>query len=199
MQIENGRQKSYNRKQMKISITLILFFFIQALNFAAEFSIEKAQKIDFFFKRIAQIRKKSIFLKRKTFTENELNSYFNLIYLKKYAPEVKIIKIQLENKNSVNGRMKVKLTGKKYDKVPSFLRDFEIEFKGKIECQNYRMRYLFEDIRINGTTFAPELLDEAFSSAQTNIRIKKSLFDWFNLLPGIKNVTVEYKKITIFY
>ena len=40
--------------------------------------------------------------------------------------------------------MKVYLAGKKYEKVPSFLKDIEIEFSGKLECENYRVRYIFE-------------------------------------------------------
>ena len=182
---------------MKKIFSLIII--LSQMVMASTFSVEKAQNIDNFLKRIAKRKKPSIFMKKRTFDQVTLNAYFNLIYLKKYAPEVKTILIKLDKNNHVSGNLKIKLRGEKYKKVPSFLKDVEVEFSGKIECQNYRMRYTFDDIRINGTTFAAELLDEAFGAAQTNIKIKRSIFDWFNLLPGIKKVAVDYKKITFFY
>ena len=138
-------------------------------------------------------------MKSVTFTEAELNSYLNIIYSRRYAPEVKYLKLDLKKENFVSGNMKVLLKGEKYEKLPSFLKDFEIDFEGKIECNRYRMRYNFEKIKINGTTFSPEILDEAFFAAQKNYKIKKSIFDWFRLLPGIKNIKTENKKITFYY
>ena len=95
--------------------------------------------------------------------------------------------------------MAVKLEGEKFERLPSFLRDFEVQFSGRLESQNQRMRYIFGDIRINGTRFAPEVLDEAFSSAQVGVDIKQSIFDWFTLLPGLKKVAVESGRITLFF
>lgn len=166
---------------------------------ATEFSVEKARRVDDFLKRIAERNRHSVFLKKMTFSEAELNSYINIFYIKRYSPEVKYLKLNLRKKNQVSGVMKVKLTGEKYEKVPSFLKDFEIEFDGKLECENYRVRYQFEKMEINGTLFSPEILDEAFYAAQSGFRIKKSIFDWFSLLPGLKNVLIEDKKITIYY
>ena len=180
----------------------LLFFILSILAhmvMATTYSVEKAQIIDNFLKRIAKQKKPSIFMKKKSFDQVTLNAYFNLIYLKKYAPEVKNIEFKLDKNNYVSGNLKMILRGEKYKAVPGFLKNVEIQFSGKIECQNYRMRYSFDDIRINGTSFAPELLDEAFGAAQSNIKVKRSIFDWFNLLPGIKKVTVDYKKITFFY
>lgn len=166
---------------------------------STEFSMEKAKKIDTFFQKIAKIRGPKVFLKKKVFTQSELNAYFNLIYTKKYAPEVKYVNLKLEKNNMVSGEMRVKLTGEKYSKVPSFLKEIEVEFSGEVQCENYRMRYVFDDLYINGTAFSPEILDEAFGAAQAKLKVKKSIFDWFNFLPGIKSVVIDYKKITVLY
>jgi hypothetical protein len=184
---------------MKIKSIVFLMIFFPLSLLSAEFSIEKAKRIDNFLKRIRVKQKKTLFLKKITFTQHELNSYLNIFYLKRYSPEIKYMKLNLEKNNYINGTMKVKLSGEKYEKVPSFLKDIEIDFDGKIECENYRVRYIFEKMIINGTQFAPEILDEAFSAAQTNVKVKKSIFDWFYLIPGLKNVIVDYKKITLFY
>lgn len=186
-----------------IKLTLLVLTFVLmlcgSLGFAQEFSVHKAKKIDHFLQRIAKAPKTKVFLRRGTFDESELNSYLNMIYAKRYAPEVKYLKLKLKEKNQVSGTMKIKLLGKKYKDIPSFLRDFEIDFSGTVECDKYRMRYVFKTLKINGSSFSPELLDEAFSTAQGSVKVKKSLFDWFNFLPGIKKVEIDYKKIIFFY
>lgn len=164
-----------------------------------EFSQEQAKRVDATLKRIAKQKKHKVFLKKITFTQDELNSYLNLIYSKRYTPEIKYIKLKLEKDNQVSGTVKVKLVGIKYEKVPSFLRDIEVNLSGKVECNNYRMRYIFDTLKVNGTSFSPEVLDEAFGAAQANFKVKRSMYDWFQLMPGIKNVVVDYKKVTLFY
>lgn len=165
----------------------------------ADFSSEQAKRVDNFLKRISQKKRVSVFLKNVTFTESELNSYLNLIYLKRYVPEVKYMELNMEEDNFISGNMKVKLTGEKYEKVPSFLKNFKVDFSGTVECENYRLRFLFKTLKINGTEFSPEILDEVFYAAQSDFRIKKSMFDWFSLLPGLKDVLISDKKITIYY
>jgi hypothetical protein len=193
-----------NKNFLKIvSLVVLTIFAAGSLAFPSlttEFSKEKAKLVDLTLKRIAKNKKRrSPFLRKISFSQNELNSYLNLIYAKQYTPEVKYIKLKLEKDNFVSGTVKVKLEGKQYAKVPNFLKDIEVETAGKIECNNYRMRFMFETLRVNGTSFSPEVLDEAFSTAQSGFKVKKSLYDWFSLLPGIKNIVIEYKKITIFY
>ncbi|MCK5220408.1 MAG: hypothetical protein KAR14_02430 [Candidatus Aminicenantes bacterium] len=179
---------------------LIIFFLIPLFLIpATEFSIERAKRIDGYLKRISARKTESVILKNITFSQRDLNSYLNLIYTRKYAREVKYIKLELGKNNYIGGNMKIVLKGEKYAKIPSFLKDFEIDFEGKVFCSNYRMRYDFEKVRINGTSFSPEILDEAFGAAQTGYKIKKSMFDWFRLLPGIKNIKTDHKKLIIFY
>lgn len=178
---------------------LILFLLIPLFLIPSEFSIDRAKRINGYLKRISTKKKESVILKNVTFSQKDLNSYLNLIYTRKYAREIKYIKLELGKNNFVSGNMKVVLKGEKYSKIPSFLKDFEIDFEGKIFCSNYRMKYDFEKVRINGTAFSPEILDEAFGAAQTGYKIKKSMFDWFRLLPGIKNIKTDHKKLIIFY
>ncbi len=168
--------------------------------FSTEFSIEKPKKVTKILNRIAKRKnQKSLLLRKITFSESEFNSYLNHIYTKKFSPEVKYVKIRLRDKNRINGFLKIKLEGKKYKQVPSFLKNIEVEIDGNVFCENYRMRIDFKELKINGTSFAPEILDEAFSAAQSGNKIKKSMYDWFRLLPGIKKIQVNHRKITFFY
>lgn len=184
---------------MKRNITACLLIFLAAALGAADFSLEKANKIEQFLKRIAMPRQPGLFLKKATFSESELNSYMNLLYTKKYAPEVTFIELRLHDKDEVSGSIKVKLKGQKYESVPQFLHDIAISFQGKFECSNYRMRYLFRELVINGSRYSPEFLDEAFSAAQFSSKNKRSIFDWFTLLPGLKKVQSSEKTIYFYY
>ncbi|MCP4221182.1 MAG: hypothetical protein GY765_41515 [bacterium] len=187
------------RKIIAIPLILMVVVTFGWAKISSEFSVDKGKKVERILKRIAKKKRHSVYVRKVTFSQDELNSYLNIFYNKKYAPEVKYINITLGKNNFAEGSMKIKLVGKKYEKVPAFLRDIEVEFSGKVECEKYRMRYAFDKIKINGKTFSPELLDEAFVTAQVGSNAKKSMYDWFSLLPGIKNVVIDVKKITLFY
>ncbi len=188
---------------MKILKKIILFTFILTISWnllhTAEFSKEDAKRIDAFLKKAKKMNRKEMFLRKITFTEKEFNSYINLIYVKRYAPEAKYVRLNLERKNAVSGEVKLKLIGKKYDKIPGFLKDITLEFAGKVECEDYKMRLLFSKITINGTEYNPQVLDEAFAAYQVKQKVKKSMFDWFKLLPGLRNVVITKRKITLYY
>jgi hypothetical protein len=184
---------------MKPRIAACLFLALTAFAAPADFSLNKAKRIDSFLSRIAARSQPALFLKKTAFSESELNSYLNLIYIKKYAQEVTFIELRLKDKNLVNGTLKVKLAGEKYATVPQFLRDVEVSFGGKFECSNYHMRFAFSELVINGSRFSPAVLDEAFNAAQFNSKTKKSIFDWFTLLPGLKNVQCSAKTIYFYY
>ncbi|MDY0297097.1 MAG: hypothetical protein RB296_07255 [Acidobacteriota bacterium] len=166
---------------------------------ATSHSMEDAAKIERFLMRIAMNEREQVVLRSAEFSQAELNAYLNLIYLPKYAPEVEYVDLMLENDNIVSGAMAVKLEGENYRNLPSFLRDFEVQFSGRLESENKRIRYIFSDIRINGTRFAPEVLDEAFSTTQAGVKIKQSIFDWFTLLPGLVKVAIASGRITLFF
>ena len=184
---------------MKRIACCFLVLALAALAVASEYSLEKAKRVDGFLARIASRRQTSLFLKKMAFSENELNSYLNLIYVKKYAPEVTFIELRLKDENLVSGSFKIKLAGEKYAAVPQFLRDMDVQFGGRFECTNYHMRFIFSDLVINGSHFSPDVLDEAYGAAQLNAKVKRSLFDWFTLLPGLKNVQSSEKKIYFYY
>jgi hypothetical protein len=184
---------------MKTKTVFGMFFLLAVAIAAADFNLEKANKIEQFLNRIANRLQPSLFLKKTAFNESELNSYLNLIYVKKYAPEITFIELRLRDKDQVSGSVKVKLAGEKYDAVPQFLRDVDVSFQGKFECSNYHMRYVFQELVINGSIYSPEILDEAFAAAQFNAKTRKSIFDWFTLLPGLKKVQSTEKTIYFYY
>ncbi|MCU0236131.1 MAG: hypothetical protein MUC72_03495 [Acidobacteria bacterium] len=184
---------------IKQLIRSLLLLVLATAALAGDFSLEKARRIDGFLTRIAARHQPALFLKKAAFSESELNSYLNLVYIRKYAPEVSFIELRLKDKNRVDGSLKVKLAGEKYSAVPQFLRDTEVRFSGKFECSNYHMRFAFSELVINGSRFSPDVLDEAYGAAQFNAKVRRSIFDWFTLLPGLKNVQSSEKTIIFYY
>ncbi len=189
---------------MKKLFHISLIFFLTASLLSAvssdrKYSEEEARKLDGFMKRMMKKRNRSVYMKKKAFTESELNSYLNLIYLKKYVPEIKTISIALEKKNRVEGEISLLFKGEKYKALPSFLKEFDVEFSGTLECSNYRVRFIFDDLKVNGATFSPDLLDQAFSATQSSNKVKKSMYDWFAMVPGIKSVKIDKGSLTVFY
>ncbi len=182
------------------TLGLLLLGLLWVLPLAAQdHSADSARRIDDFFLRIARRTQKTVFLKKMRFSEAEFNSYLNLIYVKRYAPEVTRIHLGMRDKNEIVGEMAATLKGKKYAAVPAPFRDIRVRFSGRVECSAYRMRFQFAELEINGNRISPELVDEAFGLAQVRFRVKKSLFDWFNLLPGLKKVETTSGQIALFY
>ena len=187
------------KKSLLLTFLFILFNTLLISDFLDTLSIDQAKRVNKFITSLRKRTPKNILLRRKIFSEKEINSYINLIYIRRYTPEVKYLKLKFKDYNYVEGKAKIILKGKKYKNVPQFLKDIEVEFEGNIECDKYRMRFIHKKIKINGTDFTPEILDEAFSASQRNRKIKKSIFDWFRLFPGIKLIKTEPEKVIIFY
>lgn len=178
----------------------LLIMILPLLISAEEFSQAKAKRLEQFLARIGQRRPgQALFLKKAIFSEDDLNSYLNLVYIKKFTPEATYIKLKLKPKSRIDGNIKIKLLGKEYEKVPTFLRDITIDFSGVVESTTNRMRFIFEKLVINGTQYNPEVMDEIFQTAQINVKVKKSLFDWFTLLPGLKQIAIDENQIVCYY
>jgi hypothetical protein len=61
------------------------------------------------------------------------------------------------------------------------------------------MRFQIKELKLNSTSFSPEILDEAFSSFQGGNKLKRSIFDWFSLLPGIKRIACDEGSLVLYY
>jgi hypothetical protein len=166
---------------------------------SANFSVEEGRRVDDFLTRIAQRRSGALLLRKDTFSASELNAYFNLFYNKKFAPELTYLNLDLKDDNLLSGTAKVELKGKRYNAVPAFLRNVEVRFSGRIESGNRRMRFLINELVVNGAHLSPAIIDEAYSAAQGGAKVKKSIFDWFTLLPGVKGVSCSQGRATFLY
>jgi len=185
-------------------LTLFLLFLslwippsLQATEFRPD--EEKARQLDVFLKKIAKDTRQRVFLRHKRFDQSTVNSYLALIYLPRYAREVKNIKLEFHKENWVSGQVSIRLTGEKYQKLPGFLKEMDLEINGIIESRPQQMRFQIKELKLNRTSFSPEILDEAFATFQGGKKVKRSIFDWFTLLPGIKRISSDEGSLTLFY
>ena len=178
---------------------VLLFTQIDLFCVSKQLDEQKASQVDLFLKKIAKDQKPRIYLRRKTFDAASINSYLAKFYLPRYAREVKEATLIFEKDNWVSGTIKIQLNGPKYQKIPGFLKDMSLEVRGIIESRPEQMRFIINDLKLNNTSFSPEILDEAFSSFQGGNKIKRSIFDWFTLLPGIKRIGCDADTLIIFY
>lgn len=189
---------------MKQLIVLFLFLFLIGLPSEIDAGdirpdAEKANQLDLFLKKIAKDNKARVFLRRKSFDQSTVNSYITLLYLPRYAREVKEAHMDFHKDNWVSGRFSIRLAEKKYRQLPGFLKEMDLDVSGVIESRPEQMRFLIKELKINGTSFSPEILDEAFSTFQAGNKVKRSIFDWFTLLPGIKRISCDEGNLTLFY
>jgi len=179
---------------------LILLLLLPALNFnAAEYDREAAERVAAFLERISGPPSPSPFLREVTFSENECNSYLNLIHIPLNLPEVKHIGLAFAPENTISGEIQLDLQGNSYRLIPAGLRKATIEFSGIFECSNYLGRFLLRELRVNGASFSPHLLDELMQTVQLGQAEKKSLFDWYPLLPGLKQIRTDRGSVSLLY
>ncbi len=169
--------------------------------FQAEGNYDRAgaERVAAFFERISGPRSESPFLRQATFSEIEFNSYFNLIHIPLQLPELRYLEMSFSPGNRISGRLQVELQADSYRLLPSGLRNARVEFSGLFECQAYQGRFILDELKVNGAAFSPNLLDELIQLVQSGKTKKKSLFDWYPLLPGLKQVKTGQASVTLFY
>jgi hypothetical protein len=156
--------------------------------------------IDAFMEKMrAAPRSAVIFLKQRSFSEELFNLYLNQIYIKKEIPEVKQISMKFLENGYLQVDLRMELEPAKFSKVPAAFLKPRIEMKTTVESSNGKMRLKPSSIHLNGVPFSPELLNELLALAQSGRATKRSLYDWFELFPGIRKIEVEKARIIFFY
>lgn len=183
------------------ALFLPLFFTLSLLGQQTDGHLDqqKALQLDQFLKKIAKENRPRVYLRRKSFDQTTVNSYLQFVYLPRFAREIKEAHLVFKKDNWVAGKISIRLSDSKYQKLPGFLKEMDLDLSGIIESRPEQMRFQIKELKLNGTSFSPEILDEAFSTFQGGHKIKRSIFDWFTLLPGIKRIGCDEGTLIVFY
>jgi hypothetical protein len=178
---------------------LILFFPVFASGIQ-DYSRQEAQKV---LRVISDIeressRKTDDSLENISITESELNSYIAYRIEVEKAKVMKELRIKLFKKNRVEGKILIDLRGQE---IPRFLRpQMNLYFGGKLEVKGGLVRLILKDLFLEDQRIDPKVLDFiiALAAKVENYKVW-SIYDWFGLPYGIKDVQIQSHKAVFFY
>ncbi len=178
---------------------LIFFFSIVALGLQ-DYSRQEAQKV---FRVISKIERESArkaddSLENISISESELNSYIAYRIDVEKEKIMKELRIKLFKKNKIEGKILIDLSGQQ---IPSFLRpQMTLYFGGKLEVKGGLVRLDLKDLFLEEQRIDPNVLDFiiALGAKIENYKVW-SIYDWFELPYGIKNVKTQNQKAIFYY
>lgn len=137
-------------------------------------------------------------IKRENFSESELNSYVAYRIETEKEDVMKELRLKLFEKNRVEGRMFIDLSGQK---LPPVLKpQMNVYFEGVLTAQNGQARFDFQKLFVEGQQVPVVLLDLIiFIAAQLGKSEPGSINDWYELPPGIKDIRTGLGRISVYY
>jgi hypothetical protein len=137
-------------------------------------------------------------LKRENFTESELNSYIAYRIETEKEDVMKELTLKLFEKNRVEGKMFIDLSGQK---LPPVLKpQMNVYFEGVLTVQNGQARFDFQKLFVEGQQVPVVILDLIiFVAANLGKSEPGSINDWYELPPGIKDLRTDLGRILVYY
>jgi len=183
-------------------ITFILLFLAFSI-FASgiqDYSRQEAQKV---FRVISKIERESArktgdSLENVSITESELNSYIAYRIDAEREKIMKELRVKLFKRNKIEGKILIDLSGQQ---IPGFLKpQMTLYFGGKLEVKGGLVRLDLKDLFLEEQRIDPDVLDFiiALGAKIENYKVW-SIYDWFELPYGIKNVKTQNQKAVFYY
>ncbi len=127
--------------------------------------------------------------------EDEVNSYLNYRIKKENIKRLKEMKVKILNKNIIEGKAVINLEN--YDKKSSI---FNIYFRGKIIVEDKYIKFDFEKLFLEEQPIPVNLLEFIVNYLSKLEGYEPlSIFSWYELPYGIKNIKTKKGEIIIFY
>ena len=168
----------------------------------SEYSIEEARRVFQIIEYLEQellnlnnIPMKSRYVQVK---ESELNSYFAYRIEVEKEEIMKQLHLKLYRKNRIEGKILIDLRGQK---IPDFLRpEMNIYFAGKVEVREGKGRILMKKLYLEDQSIQPQILDAIiFIASKIQGSEPTSLYDWYDLPYGIKDIKTKKQQAVFFY
>ncbi|GAG21814.1 unnamed protein product, partial [marine sediment metagenome] len=131
-------------------------------------------------------------------TESELNSYFAYRIEAEKEDIMKQLHLKIFKNNKIEGKILIDLRGQK---IPDFLRpEMNIYFAGKVEVNNRKGRILMKKLFLEDQSIQPQVLDAIiFIASKLQNSEPTSLYDWYELPFGIKDIKTKKQQAIFFY
>jgi hypothetical protein len=131
-------------------------------------------------------------------SESELNSYFAYRIEAEKEEIMKQLHLKILNNNKIEGKIHIDLRGQK---IPDFLRpEMNIYFSGKVEVSHGEGRILMKKLFLEDQPIQPQVLDAIlFIASKLQNTDPISLYDWYELPFGIKDIMTKKQQAIFFY
>jgi hypothetical protein len=185
------------------TIILCLFFlavFFLFIHGQSDYSVEEALKV---FSLIAKLEAGKTSdhqgrLRSIEVTESELNSYFAYRIEAEKEEVMKALHLKILKNNRIEGRVLLDLKGQK---LPDLLRpEMNIYFAGRVEVKEDKVRIAIRKLFLEDQPVQPEIFDVIiFLISKIQNTETTSLYDWYDLPFGIKDIKSKVGKAIFFY
>ena len=130
--------------------------------------------------------------------ESELNSYFAYRIEAENEEIMKQLHFKIFRNNRIEGKILIDLRGQK---IPDFLRpEMNIYFAGKVEVKEGKGRILMKKLFLEDQSIQPQILDAIiFIASKLQGSEPTSLYDWYELPYGIKDIKTKRQQALFFY
>ncbi len=166
----------------------------------SQYSIEDVRRVFIIIEQLEQdlINNNQRKLQSVTVTESELNSYFAYRIEAEKEDIMKQLHLKIFKNNKIEGKILIDLRGQK---IPDFLRpEMNIYFAGKVEVNNGKGRILMKKLFLEDQPIQPQVLDAIiFIASKLQNSEPTSLYDWYELPFGIKDIKTKKQQAIFFY
>ena len=191
-----------NKKQgaYVISIFFCLLFYVFASYASTEYSLKEALKVLNIIEKVQseQSRQSKGKLRKVTVTESELNSYIAFRIETEKEEIMKQLNLHILVNNRIEGNILIDLRGQN---LPGFLRpQMNIYFGGRVEVKDEKVRINIKKLFIEDVPIQPEILDVIIQIASKIENSEPtSLYDWYDLPFGLKDIKTQNGKAIFYY
>lgn len=191
-----------NKKQgvSVVSIFFCLFFYVLTSYGSTEYSLKEALKVLSIIEKV-QSEQNSLSkgkLRKVTVTESELNSYIAFRIETEKEEIMKQLNLHILVNNRIEGNILIDLRGQN---IPGFLRpQMNIYFGGRIEVKDEKVRIDIKKLFIEDVPIQPEILNVIIMIASKIENSEPtSLYDWYDLPFGLKDIKTQNGKAIFYY
>lgn len=191
-----------NKKQgvSVVSIFFCLLFYVLTSYGSIEYSLKEALKVLSIIEKI-QSEQNSLSkgkLRKVTVTESELNSYIAFRIETEKEEIMKQLNLHILVNNRIEGNILIDLRGQN---IPGFLRpQMNIYFGGRVEVKDEKVRINIKKLFIEDVPIQPEILDVIIQIAsKIEGSEPASLYDWYDLPFGLKDIKTQNGKAIFYY
>jgi hypothetical protein len=194
-----------NRKRNRTSIAFPLAFLFFVMGFTTQstaqsgYSMEEVQKVLALIDHILEDQqlRTDEGLKAVEIAESEFNAYMAFLIEADNEEVLREVHVNLLRNNRIEGKIHIDLRGQR---IPRFLKpEMNFYFAGRLHVDEGRARLAINEIFLENEPVQPALLELAILISSRIQGVEPvSLFDWYDLPYGIKDIKTK-DGIAIFY